>query len=529
MNISNFYYDKYLKCSKDVYFYGASVTGQCMLKIFKKFGIPLKAFIDGDSKKWGSKFCGYKVVSVEDVPKDCYIIITTGYSYIKKIENMLETKYFFDDVYSFPESLLAKTNFFNSGYDIENIDIYESTYQKIKSSYDKIEPYYLWADRVGEMLYRFKVWEKEKLNINDNVYRILLPVFLSRGNKVANGKLVEIMTRNMNIVYLQNEKLWAYIFSEHIQEIDMSVIDTYSVNWNNDIDTIYSSELMYKKRGECDITFTDEEKLEAITKCKKAGISLEKEIVCIFARDREYLGKRYGNLNIRSYENFHNAEIKNYNLLIDYLEQSGYQIIRTGVAVEKKFEDKRVIDITNENYDELLDLYVNSKCKCWVGSESGACYIPQLFGKRAVYVNFTQIFNVYSIVTYCIDKASLYIPKLYYSVNEKRYLSIKEMCKLNLLETEPGKYEEEYGICMIENTSEDICEAYKESELKECGKWEYTEEREKLQNKYRKILEGICRKYPKTSERLMKFDTRNCIMPLEIGTYFLEKYSFLLD
>jgi hypothetical protein len=529
MNVSSFYYDKYLKFIKSVYFYGASITGQCMLKIFKRFGIPVKAFIDSDSKKWGSEFCGYKIVSVNDVPNDCYIIITTGYSYIREIENNLRTRYFFNDVYSFPENLLAKTNFFNVEYEIEDIDVYERIYQEIKSDYDKIEPYYLWADRIGEMLYRFKVWEKEKLNRNDNIYRILLPVFLSRGKKIANRRLMEIMTRKMNIVYLYNEKLWSYIFSEHIQEIDMSVIDTYSVNWNNNIDTVYSSSLMYKKRGESDICFNKNEKQEAINKCKELNINIEKEIVCIFARDREYLGKRYGDINFRNYEDFHNAEIKTYNLLIDYLEQLDYQVIRVGAIAEKKLEDKRVVDITNENYDELLDLYINSKCRCWVGSESGACFIPQLFGKRAVYVNFTQIFNVYSIITYCIDKASLYIPKLYYSKKDNRYLSLAEMCKLNLLETEPDKYEEQYGVCMVENTPEDICEAYKESELKECGKWNYTEDRENLQKRYKEILYGICHKYPKAPERLMGFDTRNCIHPLEIGTSFLEKYSFLLD
>ena len=82
---------------------------------------------------------------------------------------------------------------------------------------------------------------------------------------------------------------------------------------------------------------------------------------------------------------------------------------------------------------------------------------------------------------------------------------------------------------MIENTPEDIFEAYKESELKECGKWDYTEDRKKIQKRYREILDGICCKYPKTPKRLRYFDTKNCIHPLEIGISFLEKYSFLLN
>lgn len=192
------------------------------------------------------------------------------------------------------------------------------------------------------------------------------------------------------------------------------------------------------------------------------------------------------------------SNIENYSLLIDYLKQLNYQIVRVGSIAEKKVKDKRVIDITNENYDELLDLYINSICRCWIGGDSGANFIPQLFGKRAVYVNFSLIINIYSITTYCIDKSSLYIPKLYYSKKYRRYLNLEEMCKLNLLETEPGQYEEKYDIYMIENTPEDIFEAYKESELKECGKWDYTEDRKKIQKRYREILDGICCKYPKT-------------------------------
>lgn len=537
MTINDFYRKCYMLNKKKIYFYGASVTGELVLKIFEKYEIFPEAFIDGDSKKHGKVFCGYKVLSVEDVPKDCYIILTLSYGYIGEVENKLKTKYFFDNVYSFPEILLAKTRIFPMEYKIENVEKYEKEYQEIKLSYDKIEPYYLWADRIGEMLYRLKIWEREQVTKNDKVYRILVPVFLNGGTDVSNGRLLKIIAKKINVVYLQNEELWSYIFSEYIQDIDMSKIDTYVMHWDNGFNNIvcpsdgmvYFSEVMYKKRGECDILFADEEEQEAIAKCKKNGISLEKEIVCIFSRDREYLESRSKVKDNRKRLEVSNTQIENYSLLINYVQQLDYQIIRVGAITEKKLEDERVVDITNEDYDELLDLYVNSKCRCWVGSESGACFIPQLFGKRAVYVNFTQIFNVYSIITYCIDSASLYIPKLYYSKKDNRYLSLVEMCKLNLLETEPDKYEEEYGVCMIENTPEDICEAYKESELKECGKWDYTKERKSLQKKYKEILDGICRQYPKAPKRLRGFDTRNCIHPLEIGTSFLEKHSFLLD
>lgn len=537
MTIKDFYRNKYILDRKQIYLYGASVTGKLILKIFENYGILPEAFIDSDSKKYGKKFCGYNVLSIKDIPKDCYIIITTSYVHIGEIENELRTKYFFDNIYSFPEILLTKTRFFPMKYKIENSEKYEKEYQKIKFSYDKIEPYYLWADRIGEMVYRLKIWEKQQLNKNDRIYRILIPVFLSAGKDIANGRLLQIMARKINVIYLQNEEFWSYIFLEHIQDLDMSKIDTYVMRWDKGFNNmvcpsdnmVYYSEFLYKKRGECDLLFNNKEKLEAVDKCKKAGINLEKETVCIFARDGKYMGSRIKDKNNCNYQERSDSKIENYSLLINYLQQLDYQIIRVGAIAEKKLEDERVVDITNENYDELLDLYVNSKCRCWVGSESGACFIPQLFGKRAVYVNFTQIFNIYPIITYCIDKASLYIPKLYYFKKDNRYLSLAEMCKLNLLETEPNKYEEQYGVCVVENTPEDICEAYKESELKECGRWDYTEERESLQKRYKEILYDICRMHPKAPGRLMGFDTRSCIHPLEIGTTFLEKYSFLLD
>ncbi len=67
MTINDFYNKYYTLNKKKVYFYGASVTGKLILKLFEKYGIFPEAFIDGDSKKYGKSFCGYNVLSYEDV------------------------------------------------------------------------------------------------------------------------------------------------------------------------------------------------------------------------------------------------------------------------------------------------------------------------------------------------------------------------------------------------------------------------------------------------------------------------------
>lgn len=529
MLAKEFYYI-YMQEKRNVYLYGASITGSGIDKLLKKLGITITAFSDGNKDKWGTYFDGYEIVPIHDIPKDSYVIITASNSHIRKIEYSLRKDNGIHNIYFFEnESLLVKTNVFINTYDIEKTEMFENIYQNIRLTYKKIEPYFIWADRMGEMLLRLKVWKTNEEVKKDDVYRVIIPYLRGGAKRVANAKILEIMSRGINIVYGKNEELWSYIISQHFFELDFSNACKYDADDTLDC-CIYSALPMYKKVNECDIVFTQNDEIEGMAKARELKISLEKDIVCIFGRDSRYLDVQVlEDQNKWEYQKFHDMDIRKFELLVRYLAEEGIQAVRVGSISNANIDNENVIDITNANHDDLLDLYINSKCIRWIGSESGACFIPQMFGKKAAYINFTQILNIYPIITFCIDDTSLYIPKLYYSKDENRYLSLKEMCLLNLTETPPNLYEEEYSVLMIENTPEDILELYKECELRENNKWEYGEEEIYLQSTYRNILEQICQKYPIAPKRLLYLETEKCIHPLKIGTTFLKKYNFLLE
>lgn len=509
-----------------IYLYGASVTGEGILRLLQGAGINVEAFIDSDISKYGKLFCGKKVVPVKDVPKESYVIITTSLKYHKSIIKILENEYgIFNIYFLFNEVKIVKTPSFRKGYNTECIPDYEKRYNEIKSSYKKIELYFMWADRIGEIIYRYIYMYYELLNVHDNVYRIIMP-HTCGGAVVANGRLLDIIKKNINVVYGENEEFWNYIIEKHQSDIidwekcwKYDVYDkTKHMNWKQ--------ANLYSEKDAPAVVFSDSEIEEAEIKAKKFGIN--KKFICVFARDGKYLKAR-GKKEEEpySYHNYRDFDISSYKLLAHYLEEKNMQLIRVGNIQNGKLSCNNVIDITGDNYDELLDLYINSKCEYWIGCNSGAMQISGLFKKKKIHINLTPIVSEHWSALYCTDKGCAYIPKLYYLEKDKRYLNIKEMIMVDISGIEPHLYYENFGIKHIENKPEDILELYKECELKSCNKWKDTEDDKILQERYNSLLEEVYDdKQGWTDE--YGYSLRECMPCLPIGTSFLRKYSNLL-
>lgn len=519
----------YSREKKRIYLYGASVTGVAVKNMLEKFGINVTAFLDGNEKKLGNIIDNCEVIDIRCVSKDSIIIITASNRYMDEIFSKLSNEFGFKNVFRFnKENMLAKTLVIKKEYSNGDTDKFEKKYQNIREKYKQIDVYFLWADRIGEMCLRLLTFSKKELNKNCDIYKVLFPYLRASANKVANERLLEIISRKLNIACGQDEEFWAYVLDKHFMDLNFENGDKYDFNLDAS-DEVYSCIPMCKNAGESDIIFSEKEIEEAEKKKNELGIG--EKFVCLFARNSMYLANRViENASAMRYQKHINMQFERYNLLIERLKAEGIQIVRVGNSFNSNdMVMDGVIDITGDKYDELLDLYLNSKCIRWIGSESGACVISQMFGKKALYVNFHKILNYYCILPYCKDESNLYIPKLYYSLKEKRYLNLYEMCLLNLQDIDVNDYLEKFGVEIREDSPEDICNAYIECEKKENGIWEYSEEERRLQDRYKQILEKVCKQYPVTQENLMHFKTQDCIMPLKIATTFLKKYDFLLN
>jgi len=516
----------YKHSSDGVYLYGASVTGRGILQLLEKVSIKVEAFIDKDPDKRRKLFCGYNVILPQDVAKNASVIITTSSGAAGSVDSMLRKEYGIEKVYYFElESIIVKHLFYIRGYDADKIDEYEDTYQRLVQKYNAIVMYPMWADRVGEFVCRYMIMQQDLRDEINNRYRVVLPYVRPENNlPYANTRMMEMISRQCPIVFKDNEEFWAYVVTEHITEIELYNTYIHTLGAYAEMAKLpWEKTMRYTENTPPVLNFSRQEEEEAYRKAEKLGI--KEPFVCIFARDSSYLMQRKGNW---SYHDYRDSDINNFRLMAEYLKERGIQVVRVGTVSKGRLFGENVIDITNDNYDELLDLYVNAKCICWIGAVSGAEFLSGMFRRRKISIN-AMLVDSYDITPYFMGQ-SYYIPKLYFSVKENRYLSLKEMLVLDLSGEPPHLYKEKFQVDIIQNTAEDILELYLECEQKESGTWEYTEGEKSLQEKYQMVLRDIRKKYPNGWVDYAGSPIENHLPVIPIGSSFLKKYqSFLLQ
>ena len=128
------------------------------------------------------------------------------------------------------------------------------------------------------------------------------------------------------------------------------------------------------------------------------------------------------------------------------------------VTEHLNYSDKKYIDYSNSIYQsDFLDIFLSSKCKFFVSSDSGISAIPEVFKVPVVNVNKTSLSGVHRW-----SHKSIFIFKKYYSLKEDRYLKFDELMKLkNSLggARNNNEYLKEMNIEVYNNTDEEIMRA----------------------------------------------------------------------
>ena len=112
---------------------------------------------------------------------------------------------------------------------------------------------------------------------------------------------------------------------------------------------------------------------------------------------------------------------------------------RLGVALPRGsvFRDKRkskvfetnekIIDYASHHHTDLMDLFLTSKCRFFIASTSGINTLPMLFRKPTLTVNAAHFGYIPSW-----SGKELFIIKKFWWRNEKRLLTIKEICQVGI-------------------------------------------------------------------------------------------------
>ena len=234
------------------------------------------------------------------------------------------------------------------------------------------------------------------------------------------------------------------------------------------------------------ISFTKEEEAYGFKLINKLGIPNGRQFVCIHNRDSTYLDSTNPYPDVDwSYHKYRDFSINDFKLTIDKLIQRGYFVVRMGSIVKEhlNYSDKRCIDYSNSIYrSDFLDIFLSSKCKFFVSSDSGISAIPEVFKVPVVYINKSAI-NLMHRWSY----KSIFIFKKFYSLKKDRYLKFNEMMKLkaeNIGGRKTNEYLEEMNIEIHDNTDEEIMRASIEMDDLIDGRLSYSSYDNKIQRLY---------------------------------------------
>lgn len=232
------------------------------------------------------------------------------------------------------------------------------------------------------------------------------------------------------------------------------------------------------------------------------GIPRGSWFVCVHCREDSYLGD-VDQVN-------RSCNIYNYLLAMEAIASRGGWVIRMGDSKMKTIPRKeRFIDYAHLDikYD-WMDIFLAASCKFFLGSNSGLCHVPTLFGVPAAIANYMPMST---ILSYGADDVG--ISKLVWSKEKERYLTFQEVFDSPISNYRLDSSFLKANVKLVENSPEDIKDLAMELLDRTEGKGSYTKEDEVLQMRFKSLMRPGHYSYGAISR---------------VGRDFLRKYKYLL-
>jgi putative glycosyltransferase (TIGR04372 family) len=133
-------------------------------------------------------------------------------------------------------------------------------------------------------------------------------------------------------------------------------------------------------------------------KLKELGINSKKKIVCIYARDNDYLRKTYPKIDW-SHHNYREFDINLFKNTVHYLIEKNYFVIRVGSLANKelKIDNDNFLDYSfSGKVSDFLDVYIPFKCSFFISTSSGIDGFPSLFRKPTLWPSLFPLKDIRS-------------------------------------------------------------------------------------------------------------------------------------
>ncbi len=373
--------------------------------------------------------------------------------------------------------------------------------------------------RIGRAEYANWYLSEKKQGIHNGKYLDFF--YFNTSSRYSNKQYIKMWRRELKVFPFEklasavgrlNRKIPGY----HVHEIPIYKIlpelDDYQI-----IDGIVLKNHKFEKRLQAvlnskhpNIKFTSSEEEHGVRELKKLGIPSGSSFICFHSRDSAYL-RTIDKGHNWNYHNFRDSSIQNYVLAAEEMAQRDCYAIRLGSIVKERIKssNQKVIDYACDGMrTDFLDIFLSSKCRFTLCSDSGISSPSEIFKRPMVYVNWTILKNISIYVS-----KGLCIFKKFYLKDEDRYMTFPETMNLELGGEDTNEILTKLNLELIENTPEEISDVTIEMDERLNGSWVTTEEDKKLQDRFWALFPPFKLKSP----------------DLLIGANFLRKNKYLLS
>lgn len=235
---------------------------------------------------------------------------------------------------------------------------------------------------------------------------------------------------------------------------------------------------------------------------QELGVPKDTWFVCLHVREPGFYGE-----GTTSHQAYRDADISTYLLAIQSIVERGGWVIRMGDPTMKPLAHMaQVIDYAHSDIrSDWMDVFLCAQCHFFIGVTSGLHIVPSCFGVPCALTNYVPMA---APPWYSQD---IYIPKLYWSVADKCYLTFAKAMSPPLGYNHSSDPLTKSGVVVVDNTPEEINDLVIEMLERLEGSREYTQEDKQLQERF-KALAATYKSYESS----------------RIGRAFIQKYSWLL-
>ncbi len=382
--------------------------------------------------------------------------------------------------------------------DQEEVSAFDTRIESILHDRKKIYLQYIDMRNIGAMVAWIYWCMKRRKNNDDGLYWLLWPVAYPQHEDLelrgANNYLLNKMTMpGMEVVTTKNLRFWRYFYQKDSVSF---IIDTNFLlgDWVKQLDTFF---WLHGAEARGSYIALDEEEEQQGRK-KAATMGIKGDFVCFSTRDELYRSRimKFSTDVANRSSKYRNYPLELLRVPMESLAQHDLQAIRMGAIVGESIDWANTIDYASRFRSEFMDAWLFKHCRFFACDPSGIQAIPQLFSKPHAMFNLTiqTTRNDYEMTTSAERDIGIF--KKYWLPDERRYLTLREMLQAEQDESvhtfaSISAYTayDRRGVVPVNNTEEEVTELVSEMARRLNGTMEYTEEDERLQARYREIVD----------------------------------------